>query len=239
MPAVPVAPGGANDHHPCGTAISVDSGMDMEQSELPVEAEAHGPHIHNDTGDQGKSGKGKGKGEQTWLGNSSVLVGNVTLARHETTPSQGAVLHTFLCDFTGDHTIHIDAEAAIRLSGLGPVTGHGRTASIGTDINVIMAPTAQVGPYEFQPVVLIESGYNVWSAEAFVDVMGELRIDDRLCYAGSLVFRKGAGKGDQNNSGRGGWIRIPNFEAPPPAGAADAAQDTAPGQPDRWRSQPY
>ena len=213
--------------------------MDTEQSELPVEAEAHGPHIHNDTGDQGKSGKGKGKGKQTWPGNSSVMFGNFTFARHETTLSEGTVLHTFLCDFTGDHTIHIDAEAAIRLSGLGPVTGQGRTASIGTDITVTMAPTAQGGPYEFQPVVLIESGYNNWSREGWVDVMGELRIDDRLRYAGSLVFRKGAGKGNQNNSGRGGWIRTPNLEAPPLARAADAAQDTAPGKSDRCRSQPY
>ena len=239
MLAVPVDPGGANDHHPCGTAFSVDSGMDSEQSELPVEAEAHGPHSHNDTGDQAKSGKGKGKGKQMLVGNSSVTVGNFILARHETTLSQGTVLHTFLCDFTGDHTIHIDAEAAIRLSGLGPVTGHGRTASTGTDINDTMAPTAQVGPYAFQPVVLIESGYNVWSAKAFVDVMGDLRIDDSLRYAGSLVFRKGGGKGDQNNSGCGGGVRAPIFEALPLARAADAAQDTAPGQPDRWRSQPY
>ena len=122
MAAVPVAPGGANDHHPPGIARSVDSGMDTEQSELPAEAEAHGPHIHNDTGDQVKSGQGKGKGKRTWPGNSSVMFGNFTFARHETTLSEGIVLHTSLCDFTGDHTIHIDAEAAIRLSGLGPVT---------------------------------------------------------------------------------------------------------------------
>ena len=88
-------------------------------------------------------------------------------------------------------------------------------------------------------MVQIESGYNIWSREGWVDVMGELRIDHRLLFAGSLVFRKGAGKGNQNNSGRGGWIRTPNLEAPPLARAADAAQDTAPGQPDRWRSQPY
>ena len=80
MPAVPADPGGANDHHPCGTAFSVDSGMDFEQSELAVEAEADGPHNHNDTGDHGKPGKGKGKGKQTLVGNSSVMVGNYLVA---------------------------------------------------------------------------------------------------------------------------------------------------------------
>ena len=105
MAAVPVAPGGANDHHPPGIARSVDSGMDTEQSELPAEAEAHGRRVHNDSGDQVKSGQGKGKGTQTWPGNSSVMFGNFTFARHETTLSEGIVPHTSLCEFTSDHTI--------------------------------------------------------------------------------------------------------------------------------------
>ena len=71
---------GANDHHICGTPLSVDSGMDFKQSELSVEAEAEGPHNHNDTGDQGKLGKGKVNGKQTMVGNSSVLVGNYLVA---------------------------------------------------------------------------------------------------------------------------------------------------------------
>ena len=56
--------------------------MDFEQSKLAVEAEADGPCNHNDTGDQGKLGKGKGKGKQTLVGNSSVMVGNYLVASH-------------------------------------------------------------------------------------------------------------------------------------------------------------
>ena len=54
--------------------------MDFKQSELSVETEAEGPHNHNDTGDQGKLGKGKGKREQTIVGNSSVRLGNYLVA---------------------------------------------------------------------------------------------------------------------------------------------------------------